>query len=125
MFSFIKSESRYKRRFHMSISLNPRQYTMRYMDAGKRATSQMPASIHTYIFQVENPFNAYVNYEHTLSTAIHHICEVCLLKQKVTTCCDLPKLTTFPLLRLQRNSAPILCRSSIPQITNSVDSYMD
>jgi hypothetical protein len=82
MFSSIKSQSRYKRRFHVSISFNPRPYTMRYIDGTKRAASRTLASTHTYVYRVENAFNAYVNYEHTLSRAIHHICKVSLLQEK-------------------------------------------
>jgi hypothetical protein len=104
MFPSIKSQSRYKR-FHVT-----RQYTMRYKYATKREASQKLASTHKYIFHVENAFNAYVNYEHTLSRAIHHFCKVSLLQEKVTTCCNLPNLTTFP----------SFCAQIYEKISNSV-----
>ena len=90
----------------MSISFNPRQYTMRYRDATKRAASQTLASTHTYIFRVENAFNAYVNYKHTLSRAIHHICKVKSTARKSNNLLWLTEIEhiSFALLCLQRNS---------------------
>jgi len=82
---------------------------MRYRDATAPTASQTPECTHTSTFRVENVFNAYVNFEHNLSRAIHPYSKVNLLQEKVTACCGLPKLRTLPLflLRLQYlNSYP-------------------
>jgi len=74
-----------------------------------RTASQTLACTHASIFRVENVFNAYVNYKHTLSKDIHSYSKVNLLQEKVAACCDLPKMRTLPLflLRLQYlNSQP-------------------
>jgi hypothetical protein len=70
---------------------------MSYRHATKPTANQTLASAQTCIFRVENVLNAYVNYEHILSRAIHHTSEVSLLLQKVTAICDLQKQSTFPL----------------------------
>jgi len=71
---------------------------MRFMDATNRSISQALTCTQTYIFRVENVFNAQVHYEQTLSSAIHHTSNVSLLQENVKPCCDLPKQTTFRLL---------------------------
>jgi hypothetical protein len=81
----------------LRVCFNPRPYAMSYSDATKRAASQTLACTLTCIFRVENPFNAYVNYEHTLSRSIHHNSIVSLLQEKVALCSDLPKQNTFRL----------------------------
>ena len=81
----------------LHVCFNPRPHAMSYSDATKRAASQRLVCTLTCIFRVENVFNAYVKYEHTLSRGIHHISVVNKLQEKVTPCCDLPKQSTFPL----------------------------
>jgi phage terminase Nu1 subunit (DNA packaging protein) len=90
MFPSIKSQSRYTIEAFMcqsvQVSLHdkfyPSQYATRCADATKRAVSQTLASTQTCTFRVENVFNAQVNYEHTLSRAIHHIPNVSLQQKR-------------------------------------------
>jgi hypothetical protein len=77
---------------------NPWQHAMRYRDATTRSASQTLECTQTYIFRVENVFNAKVHYQQTLSSAIHHTSNVRLLQENVTPSCNLPKQSTFPWL---------------------------
>jgi len=91
MSSSIKSQSRYKRSFYVSLSSSfstclfqsTTVFTMRYRDATKRSDSQILACTQTCIFRVENVCNAYLHYEQTLSNAIHYTSNVNLLQESV------------------------------------------
>ena len=107
LFSSIKSQSRYKTRFHVSFSssfstglFQCMTVAMSYRDATIRAASQTLTHTLTCTYRVENVYNAEVNYEHTVSRDIHHIYIVSLPQQKVTPCCYLPTQCTFPLYLL-------------------------
>jgi len=54
---------------------------MRCRDGTKQAASQTLASTQTCTLCVENVFNLYVNYEHTLSKAIHQTPKVSLQQE--------------------------------------------
>jgi len=89
--SSIKSQSRYKRSFYVSLSFSfstslfqPMTiFSMRYRDAMKRSASQTLAGTQTCIFRVENVCNAYLHYEQTLPNAIHYSSNVNLLQESV------------------------------------------
>ena len=78
----------------LSARLNPCQYGISCKDATKRTASQRLTCTQVSILAIHNVFNAYANYEHTMSTAIHHIPNVSLQQQKVISCRALP-LQTF------------------------------
>ena len=66
MFSSFKSQSHYKRSFYLLFSssattcpFNPWQYAMRYRGATKRSAGQTLKRTQTYMFRVENVFNAF------------------------------------------------------------------
>ena len=91
MSSSIKSQSRYKISFHVSLSSSfstclfqsMTVFSISYRDATKRSASQTLTCNQTCIFRVENVCNAYLHYEQTLSNATHHISIVNLLQERV------------------------------------------
>ena len=91
MSSSIKSQSRYKRSFYVSLSSSfstclfqsMTVFSLRYRDATKQSVSLTLVCTQTCIFRVENVCNAYLHYKQTLSNAIHYTSNINLLQENV------------------------------------------